>query len=148
MTKLIFTLRLILRQGMVGGSFPKTQVPFMALLTPGYLSLVAWGISLLLFSHLPLFFYFPAQNFSLFLLLLSTSQMDSCVSLSLVPGVPLNGGHLTPFVSAWKGVKGSHQARPSEGKSVSLVSSSKCCSVLPFATCSLLIYWGLFWKRK
>ena len=34
MTKLIFTLRLILRQGMVGGSFPKTEVPFMALLTP------------------------------------------------------------------------------------------------------------------
>ena len=34
MTKLIFTLRLILTQGTVGGSFPKTQVPFMALLTP------------------------------------------------------------------------------------------------------------------
>lgn len=34
MTKLICTLRFILGQGMVGGSFPKTQVPFMALLTP------------------------------------------------------------------------------------------------------------------
>ena len=67
--------------------------------------------------------------------------MDSYVSLSLVSGVSLNGGHLTPFLSAFrKGVKGSHQARPSEEKSVSFVSPSKCSSVLPFATCSLLIY--------
>ena len=97
-TKLIFTLRLILRQAIVGGSFqrPKSHLrPFSLLCYP---SLVAWGISSLLFSHLPLFFSF--SFISLHGILIPAAAVHHrnglwYLSLSLVSLVSSDECHLT-----------------------------------------------------
>lgn len=151
-TKLIFTLRLILRQAIVGGSFhrPTSHLRPFSLLC--YLSLVAWGISSLLFSHLPLFFSFSfisPHRISPYSCCCCPPQEWTLIPFPGITGVLRWVSPHPPFLSAFlNGVEGLCQARPSKERAVSLVSYSKRSSVLPFGTLSRLIYWGLFWKRN
>lgn len=142
MTKLVFTCRLIRGQGTVGGSFQRPTSHLGPFYLPHYLSHVVRRIRTGLFSHLPLFFPFS------FISLHWTPPYSCCCgpprewTLMLFPVTGVRWV-LSPhplFLSAFlDGAGGLHQAR---------TFYSKCSSVLPFTTCCLLIYWGLFCKRN
>lgn len=142
MTKLIFTLRLMVGQVItVGGCFqrPKSHLGSFSLLH--YWSHVATGLSffhIFLFHIFPFLFYFIALNSALFLLLLSTTRMDSDTfschwcHMSVSPH--------SPFLSAFLNVpEGLCQVRPSQEKSGQLASYSRALLSFPLqhAVCSL-----------